>query len=190
MSKTRICLNCAFYEDRGIDLMPIGERPEDRSGTEVRTASFAPRCLKGLNPSLSHAPIGSNFIRDQGGFEPDAMAAFCDHYIWAPPISSKFKAHVRKKVEKEPRFSTLEIPEKFIKFWEKGHNCRIRIERGTNIRYNEYGYVSMSTGWQPSLLLVKSIRARGSSVLLREDDAITGIREWNHKSYRVYKEVP
>jgi hypothetical protein len=175
MSKTRICLNCAYHALTVPD-----------SGS-VTTPQFAPCCLKGLNPSIEHAPP-DQFVREQGAFEPDAMAAFCDSYVWAPPISSKFKAYVRKKLEKEPRYSTTEIPEKFIRFWEKGHNCRIKIERGMNLRYWEYGYVSMSTGWRPALLLVKSVRARGSSVLLREDDIIVGVRDWNHKAYKTYRD--
>jgi len=191
MSKTRLCLNCAHYEDRGLDILPMGDRGTDLSGSvEARITGFAPRCLKGLNPSLAHAPQNLNFVqREVQGFEPDAMAAFCDSYVWAPPIASKFRSYVRRKVEKDPRFSTLDLPEKFIRFWEKGQNVRIKIERGVNVRYCEYGYVSISTGWQPVFLLVRSICARGSTVLLREDDAITGIRDGNHKPYRAYKEV-
>ena len=178
MSKTRICLNCAYYDEHADGF--LGER------------GFSPTCMKGLNPSLAHAPQ-HQFVREQGAFEPDVMAAFCDSYIWAPPTSSKFKDYVRRKLEKEPRFSTLELPEKFIRFWEKGHNCRIKIERGINIRYNECGYVSMSTGYAPAFLLVGSIRARGSSVLLKEDDTIVGIRDWNHtgirQAYKVYRDM-
>lgn len=171
VSKTRICLNCAFYDENG-------------------NSGFSPRCLKGLNPSIEHAPVGSHFVREQGAFEPDAMAAFCDSYVWAPPISTKFKSYVRQKVAKDPRFSTVEIPEKFIRFWEKGQSVRLKIERGVNMRYTETGYVSMSTGWTPAFLLVKSTRSRGSSVLLREDDLIVAIRSYpDQRSYRVYRDV-
>lgn len=191
MSKTRICLNCAHYEDRGVDILPMGDRGTDLSGSvEARVTGFAPRCLKGLNPSLAHAPQNLNFIeREVRGFEPDAMAAFCDSYVWTPPISSKFRSYVRRRVEKDPRFSTIELPEKFIRFWEKGQNVRIKIERGINLRYNEYGYVSISIGWQPAFLLVKSVKAKHSSVLLKEDDLIVGVREWNGKSYSVYRDL-
>lgn len=189
MSKTRLCLNCAHYEDRGLDILPMGDRGTDLSGSvEARITGFAPRCLKGLNPSLAHAPL-HEVQREVQGFEPDAMAAFCDSYVWAPPISSKFRMYVRRKVEKDPRFSTLDLPEKFIRFWEKGQNVRIKIERGLNHRYNEYGYVSISTGWQPVFLLVKSVKAKLSSVLLKEDDLIVGVRAWNRKSYRPYRDV-
>ena len=170
MSKTRICLNCAHYEDSA-------------SGSP----HFAPRCVKGLNPSLAHATTQQH-IREQGGFEPDAMAAFCDSYLWVPPGYSKFKGYVLKKAAADPRFSTVDLPEKFIKFWEKGHRVRIRIERGISSRYHEYGYVGMSTGYQPAFLLMRNINARGSGVILCESDEITGVREWHQKSYRNYRE--
>lgn len=189
--KHRACYNCAHYEDRGIDQLPIGSRPEDKSGAEIRTTDFAPRCLKGLNPSLAHAPkfMGE---RMQNTFEPDAMAAFCDTYIWAPPAAGdKFRKMVRKKVEMiGPSYSTVNLPLKFVKFWEKGPNVRLKVEQGTNFIHTEMGYVAMSTGWVPVFLLVRSTKAKGSSVILSDDDRIVGIRDWQKGGgYKKYRDI-
>ena len=189
MSKHRACYNCIHYEDRGIDQMPMGARPEDRSGMEVRTTSFAPRCLKGLNPSLAHAmPFMGE--RVQGRFEPDTMAAFCDDYLWAPrEAGDRFRAYVRERTRNASRFSTINLPLKFVKFWEKGSTVRIKIERGENFKYTECGFVGVSVGWEPSFLLVRSVKTRGSIVLLCETDRIVGVREWSKPGYKVYREV-
>lgn len=188
MSKTRICLNCAHYEERGIGQMPIGERLGDAvpidSARDPRYTSFAPRCMKGLNPSIAHAPMGMQFQREQGAFEPDAMAAFCDSYVWAPPISTKFKAYVRRKLEKEPRLSTVGLSEKFVQWFDRGQDYRIKIERGVNLKYTEYGYVSISTGWQPVFLLVRSARSKGSTVCLEDSDQIIGYKHRTEKRYK------
>ena len=190
--KHRACYNCVHYEERGIGQLPMGSRPTDLSGaittaTDPRYTSFAPRCLKGLNPSLAHAPkfMGE---RIQNGFEPDAMAAFCDTYLWAPPdTGDKFRTMVRRNIEQDSRFTTVDLPHKFIRFWEKGHNVRIKIEREGAYRYSECGYVAISTGWEPVFVLCRSIKSKGSSVVLRDEDNIVGIRDWNSKGYKVYR---
>lgn len=191
MGKNRACFNCVHYEERGIDQMPIGHRHGvDQSGVETRGQSFAPRCLRGLNPSLAYAPkfMGE---RIQNGFEPDAMAAFCDTYLWAPPdTGDTFRTMVRRKIEQDSRFTTVDLPHKFIRFWEKGHNVRIKIEQGVNFIRTGTGYVAMSTGWKPVFLLCKSIKAKGSSVILSDDDRIVGIRDWQkERAFRVYRDL-
>lgn len=76
MSKTRACYNCLHYEQ-----VPMGDTVA-QWGQQLNRV-FAPRCTKGLNPSLAHAPPHMP-TRWEGKFEPDEMASFCDSYLWAP----------------------------------------------------------------------------------------------------------
>ena len=189
MSKQRACYNCLHYEDRTPFELPIGARPEDHSGAGTITKSFTPRCLRGLNPSLAQAPpyMGE---RMQGAFEPDTMAAFCDDYLWAPRVmGDKLRAFVRLRLRKEPRFNTVNLPEKFVKFWGRGTSVRIKIERGETFRYTETGYVGISVGHEPAFLLIRSVNGKRSNVLLREDDRIVGVRSWPaERSYKFYRD--
>lgn len=175
MSKTRACFNCLHYT----------HVPQPVSIHDERTyvTGFSPRCTKGLNPALGDAP-DNMALRERGEFQPDEMASFCDSYLWAPPRYPKLRKSATFRLTKEPRFTTVDIAEKFLPFYEQGENMRVKIERGTNIKYHEYGYVSASTGWKPYLLLIRSSKSRGSSVLLTDDDVIVGTKRKDDARYK------
>lgn len=173
MSKTRACYNCLHYEQ-----VPWGQERES-----VYHRGFSPRCTKCLNPALESAPIHMP-TRWEGKFEPDEMANFCDSYLWAPVGWPKLRGFAKSRLAKMPNFTTACLSEKFVRYFEKGSTERIKIERGVNLRYTEYGYVSISTGWQPVFLLIRSARSRGSSVCLEDSDQIVGHKHRTEKRYR------
>lgn len=176
MSKTRACYNCLHYEQT-----PMGNLVEDPMNPS-HNRGFAPRCTKGLNPSLGHAPIHMP-TRWEGKFEPDEMANFCDSYLWAPVGWPKLRGFAQRQLGKMPNFTTACLSEKFVGYFEKGSTERIKIERGVNLRHTEFGYVSVSTGWQPVFLLIRSERSRGSSVCLEDSDQIVGHKHKTAKRY-------
>lgn len=181
MSKTRACYNCLHYEQT-----PMGDMPaqwSDHPDKAPLHRGFAPRCTKGLNPSLAHAPIHMP-TRWEGKFEPDEMAGFCDSYLWAPVGWPKLRGFAHRQLGRMPNFTTAFLSEKFVRYFEKGSSERIKIERGVNLRYTEYGYVSVSTGWQPVFLLIRSSRSKGSSVCLEDTDGIIGVKHHKDKRYR------
>lgn len=181
MSKTRACYNCLHYEQvpMGDTIAPRGYEPE----SAPIQRGFAPRCTKGLNPSLAHAPIHMP-TRWEGKFEPDEMAGFCDSYLWAPVGWPKLRGYAQRQLRKMPNFTTACLSEKFVRYFERGSTERIKIERGVNLRHTEFGYVSVSTGWQPVFLLIRSARSRGSSVCLEDTDDIVGVKYHKDKRYR------
>lgn len=172
MSKTRACYNCLHYEQ-----VPWGQERES-----VYHRGFSPRCTKCLNPALESAPIHMP-TRWEGKFEPDEMANFCDSYLWAPVGWPKLRGFAQRQLGKMPNFTTACLSEKFVGYFERGSTERIKIERGVNPRYTEFGYVSVSTGWQPVFLLIRSERSRGSSVCLEDSDQIVGHKHKTAKRY-------
>lgn len=180
MSKTRACYNCLHYEQ-----VPWGEEMPNWSPLYDKrppVRGFSPRCAKALNPALENAPDNME-TRRAGKFEPDEMAGFCDSYLWAPLAFNKLRSWSKRKLTKEPRFTTVGLSEKFLPWFERGQEHRIKIERGVMHKYSEFGYVSISTGWQPALLLIRSASSRGSSVLLEDDDRIVGYKRATEKRY-------
>jgi hypothetical protein len=176
MSKDRLCYNCVHYEQHS-----------SVTGRNADSFEFAPRCTKGLNPSLAHAP-SQNHLREIGGFEPDNMALFCDSYLWSPVRYPKLRRTSLIGLKRHgQQYRNHQLPEKFVPAFEKGQNYRVKVERGINMRYTEHGYVSISTGWEPVFLLMRSNRSRLSSVVLCDDDEIIGERTWDEKRYRRVK---
>lgn len=169
MSKTRACFNCLWYE----------QTPEGQD------YGYAPRCTKGLNPSLGHAPPNLH-IREEGSFEPDQMAAFCDSYLWAPVRFPRLRKSSKFRLSKDPRYTTAGYSEKFLPFYERGTDCRLKIERGVQWTSTDYGHVSTSTGWQPVLLLMRSTKANGSSVILDDDCRIVAVKWKGDSRYKRY----
>lgn len=183
MSKTRACYNCLHYDQRGIDLMPIGDRPADLSNAELRTSSYAPRCLRGLNPALAHAPTNMA-EREKGEFAGDEMASFCDSYLWAPLRYEKLRRVVRLRLQKHPNYTTCDLSEKFVPHYERNDRVRIKVQWGTNWTHTECGFVSLSTGWKPVFLLMRNHRARVRSTVLDDDYRIIGMKYDKEKRYR------
>ena len=149
----------------------------------VTYRGFAPRCTKALNPALGDAPDNME-IRRAGKFEPDEMASFCDAFLWAPRQYPKLRSFATRQLKKMDNFTTADLPEKFVPYYEQGSQLRIKIERGVNFIVNEYGRVGVSTGWKPAFLLVKSDRHKGSSVVLDEEDRVVALRRGSDKRYK------
>lgn len=174
MAKARACYNCLHYEQ-----VPMHQIHDET----VTLRGFAPRCTKGLNPAIGHAPDNMQ-LRREGKFEPDEMASFCDVFLWAPRQYPKLRSFATRQLAKMANFTTAALPEKFVPYYEQGSHVRIKIERGINYIHNEYGRVGVSTGWQPAFLLVKNDRHKGSSVVLEEEDRVVALRRGSDKRYK------
>lgn len=171
--KIRSCENCVHYEHHS---NPLGS-PD--------TTTWAPRCTKGLNPALAFATKGN-----RTDFEPDTMAAFCDHYLWAPVKYVKLHRHVlrQQRAISEGKYSTFGLSEKFAPFFEHGSNTRIRLQKAYQYQTRApCGYVSISSGWEPVFILMASIKTRCSPYLLDDKSEITGIREQGQTRFRMYR---
>lgn len=175
--KARICENCVYYE----------QHTKNAIGG-LLPPSWAPRCTQGLNPALAFAKEGGRDLKGRE-YEPDAMAAFCDKYIWAPVRFPKLHNHIRHKLNRGSEdVSTFELPEKFAPFFERGSSVRIRLEKTNSWATRApTGYVSISTGWRPVFILMASIRSRCSPTTLTENSVITGVREAGQTRFRTYK---
>jgi hypothetical protein len=165
MSKTRACYNCLHYTQHGL----------------LMNVTAGPRCTKGLNPELENAPLAS--VRRDIESPVDEMASFCDSYLWAPEGYEKLRRISHKRLKEDPRYSTKDLSEKFVPYFERDQNVRIKVERGTNWTQTEFGYVGMSVGWLPMFLLVRSSRSKGSSVLLSDEWRILGVKNAKEKRY-------
>jgi hypothetical protein len=167
VSKTRACYNCLrqTYFTRQSDGKPY------------------PKCGAKLNPSLEQdAP--SLLERWAGAFEPDNMAAFCDSYLWAPHGYQKLRQIAAMKLVEDPRFTTVCLPEKFVRFYERNETVRIKIEEGISCKWTTCGRVAISTGWQPVFLLMRNRRAHGSSTVLTEDTRLVAVKEGEKGRYK------
>lgn len=165
MSKTRACYNCLYHTQ----------------STQLNSGS-QPRCKRGLNPALEDAP--PLYVRWKGEFAADEMASFCDSYLWAPEAYAKLRRVARAHLAKDPRWSTSKLPEKFVQYYERNDRVRIKVETISGSISTECGYVSLSTGWIPFFLLMRSTRARGSSILLRDDMRVVAVKEGDKGRYK------
>jgi hypothetical protein len=171
MIKTRACYNCLHYQQ-----VPIDQIHDET----VTYRGFSPRCTKGLNPALMDAPDNMQYRRE-GKFEPDEMASFCDAYLWAPRQYARLRKSAANGLKRDARYTTAQLAASFAQYFEQ-RNIRIKIERPGGV--TEYGRVSISTGWSPVFLLMKSVRTNSSSVVLDDDDRVVGIRDQREKRYR------
>ncbi len=171
MTKTRACYNCLHYQQ-----VPIDQIHDEK----IIVHGFSPRCVKGLNPALADAPDNMQ-LRREGKFEPDEMASFCDAYIWAPRQYARLRKSVAAGLKKDVRYTTAQLAASFAQYFEQ-RNIRIKIERPGG--ETACGRVSISRGWSPIFLLIKSVCARSSSVVLSDDDRVVGIRDEREKRYR------
>lgn len=161
MTKERICSNCVWHTIR----------------------ADSPRCTKGLNPALGYGSLHSWPPSDQLD-TVQQMAQFCDSYVWCPERFPKLKRITLMGVKRDPRWTTAELPEKFVPYYESNHMTRIKVEWGTNWTRTECGFVSISTGWSPVFLLMRSIKSKGSSTVLSNDYRIIGVKYDGERRYR------
>jgi len=112
--------------------------------------------------------------RVQGLFEPDEMAAFCDHYLWLPEKFPRLRQRGCSKVGRSLPYSTAELDETFAPYYEKGEKVRIKVDIGYGI--TRCGYVALSTGEQPVFLLMRRQSDRGSSVILNSSVRLIAVK--------------
>lgn len=142
-------------------------------------------CRGGLNPSLADNPPPMP-QRWAGEFVPDHMAAFCDSYLWAPEGYTRLRYYCASSGGKHRDFTTAGLAVKFAGFYEQGMKVRIRVQY-MELGPVHRGYVSISRGWAPCFLLVRSTRARGG-MPLSDVYRIIGVREEGKRNYAHYHE--
>lgn len=142
-----------------------------------RSESGRYHCGKGLNPSLDDAVSTE---REQ----VSQMAMLCDTYIWAPLTYPRYRQLVVDRVSRNPLFSSAALHPKFVPFYNES-SWRLRVKTsGTQVwQHHEHGRVSVSTGHRPIFLLMRSIRAKSSHVVLEGDVKIVGAKRHNEKRY-------
>ena len=175
MAKTRACYNCLHYEQ-----VPMHQIHDET----VTLRGFAPRCTKGLNPAIEHAPDNMQFRRE-GKFEPDEMASFCDAYLWAPRQYARLRNIAAQGLKKHPQYTTVNLAEQFAQYFEQ-RDIRIKIHQG-EAHMPAYGRVAISTGWAPVFLLIARESAKASSVVLGANDTTVATRTRFEKRYRVLR---
>lgn len=77
----------------------------------------------------------------------------------------------RKRAILGERFDPSDLDPRFVPYFESGE--RIKVETCGLIRY---GTVSVTTGWRPTFLLMRSSRAMGSPWTLGPRDKILAIQ--------------
>jgi hypothetical protein len=74
------------------------------------------------------------------------------------------------------KFSDAGLSEKFRPYFRSGQRIKVRFSYGEI----KTGTVSGTTGWQPSLMLMLTSRAMGSSHLLSDRDEIIAVKCGKH----------
>ena len=70
------------------------------------------------------------------------------------------------------KFSNKDLAESFASHFGPEYRVKVRFSYGGE----KWGYVSGTTGWVPSLMLMHNRRARGSSNLLNDKDKLLEVR--------------
>lgn len=82
------------------------------------------------------------------------------------------------------RFSPGSLAPQFIPYFETTTRLRVRTTYPGGQTWERTGTVGVTTGWVPSFLLMSRSNARGSSDLLRHDDAIVAIKPEGSRTYQ------
>lgn len=167
-TKARICCHCLHFAN-------------DSSG-------LPGHCQKYLNPALAVDPPPMP-ARWAGEFAPDAMALFCDSYLWAPLGYKRLRQMAHTKTTRDPHFSTVSLSAKFVQYYERGQTTRIRV-RYQNEGPARHGYVGISSGEQPVFLLMASTRSKSSGIVLTDAYCVVAVRAEGKKHYTVHYEDP
>lgn len=172
MLKARACYNCLHYQQ-----VPIDQIHDET----IVLRGFSPRCTKGLNPAIADAPDNMQWRRE-GKFEPDEMASFCDAYLWAPRQYARLRKSAAAGLKRDAaRYSTTSLAGSFAQYFEQ-RDLRVKVQQPSgNVAY---GRVSISTGWNPVFLLMKSVTSKLSSVVLTDADRVIAVRNSREKRYR------
>ncbi len=170
MSKERKCYNCLHY-------------------TQAESFRRMGICKHGLNPALINAPPVALYV-PQREYAADEMAGFCDKYVWAPLGYNRLRIQARTKIAQHgEKFSTANLCEKFVFWYEKGHDTKLKVQTSAGKWGTDFGHVALSTGYMPTFLLMPNIKARSSSVLLSDAHEIVGVRDAGKKGSK-YRSVP
>ena len=87
--------------------------------------------------------------------------------------NAAFRAYVaRLQAQHGKRFSATALAEEFSSHFGPEYRVKVRFSYGEE----KWGYVSGTTGWVPSLMLMHNRRARGSSQLLSAKDKLIQVR--------------
>jgi hypothetical protein len=78
----------------------------------------------------------------------------------------------RLQAQHGDKFSTKDLSENFASHFGPEYRVKVRFSYGEE----KWGYVSGTTGWTPSLMLMHNRRARGSSNLLGKGDTLLEVR--------------
>lgn len=74
------------------------------------------------------------------------------------------------------KFTTAQMPEKFVRYYNSGERVKVRTTYGETEVYERTGTISTSTGWAPIFLLMRRVTSLGSSDVLGERDEIVAVK--------------
>ena len=87
--------------------------------------------------------------------------------------NAAFRAYVaRLQAKHGDRFNAGALAEEFSAHFGPEYRVKVRFSYGEE----KWGYISGTTGWTPSLMLMHNRRARGSSNLLSDKDTLLQVR--------------
>ena len=76
-------------------------------------------------------------------------------------MTTKFEEYKqRKEHEYGERFDPSHLSSKFVRYFNSGERIKVRTIFGETLT----GTIGVTTGWRPVFLLMRSVRAHGSSV--------------------------
>jgi len=78
------------------------------------------------------------------------------------------------------KFSESELDPRFRRWYESGERIKVEYvipgDPGKGETLTAYGTVGVTTGWQPSFLLMRAANARGSSYLIGPRDHVVAVK--------------
>ena len=84
----------------------------------------------------------------------------------------------RKQREYGDKFDVSELSKQFEPYFDNG--LRVKVE---TLGETVTGTVSVTTGWKPAFLLMRTARSHGSSYVLSDKDRIIGYKHPGSRSY-------
>jgi hypothetical protein len=82
------------------------------------------------------------------------------------------------------KFDSSDLDDRFARYYFSKERIKVKTSE-LNVFNSDilFGTVGVSTGYKPIFLLMNSIRARGSSILLNKDYEILGVQQVGQRKY-------